>query len=488
MNYKVETVSLKSLAKLQAERNRRKYSDDPAKPIKNILLQFGDGDGSWMDRWMTNTIPSVSSFKDGYKKPMSGFKADKQKQLEQRIKQGQDIRSNITTTKAERQLYGRQFESDSSCSGSEWDSMSSEEDEDEKDETEETGKKEEREISLPPLHITHTKAHPSSSLAERPSPRTRKYIGPHARRRFFRRFQKTWQFEQKYQTQTRGKPTLSGDLLLGSTEKELGTKKQLVPLDLSNLGSARGKFLKRVASENLPPQPAMIRKFKSKELNLTGMSLGDDLGRALAEALPCIPHLEELDLSNNRLTGISLSQMLNAITMSDTLHTLNLSDNYLGKLGMQSLISFLATTHVLKDLLLSGTKSGDEEAKILCQGLSLNTTVEYLNVANNMFAESAGHSFAKMLRRMPSLEDSTQIVSSVCCVTNLDLSWNQIRKTGAIAMGTALLFNDALQTLDLSYCAFGDVGEYFPGIWCAVVLGVGMTFVHRCHFFLYIPF
>ena len=123
MNYKVETVTLKSLAKLQAERNRNKYSNKP-QPIakQNTLMKFGDGDGSFMDRWLTNTVPSVSSYKDGWIKPVSGFKAEKQQMMDASIKRGQEIRAIRTTTKAERQMFGRPFESDSSCSDSDSDS------------------------------------------------------------------------------------------------------------------------------------------------------------------------------------------------------------------------------------------------------------------------------------------------------------------------------------------------------------------------------
>ena len=322
------------------------------------------------------------------------------------------------------------------------------------------------------LHFSFLYSFYSFSLSTIFSFNVNNKVGPNAKRRFFRKFHQEWKQQLKTQ-QPVHKSRSTTDLLLGSTQKELllGTTtrvpatKQLMPLILTTLGSARGKFLARCASEELPPHPALIRKFKSKELNLQGLLIGDDLGLCLAEALPSIPHLEELDLSSNRMTGISIGRALNAIELTDTLFSINLSDNKLGKQGMKGLISFLSKTSCLETLELERTRSGDAEAKLLCEGLCFNKTVTFLNVANNDFGEKSGLYFARVLRRLPSTEDSCQcedgsmrIVSSESCLTNLDLSWNQIRKTGAAAMGKAFLYNDKLATLDLSYCAFGDEG------------------------------
>ena len=64
MDYKVETVSLKSLAKEQAARNKAKYSGTPVKQPTSSLLKFGDGDGSWWDRSLTiPNMPELSSFR-----------------------------------------------------------------------------------------------------------------------------------------------------------------------------------------------------------------------------------------------------------------------------------------------------------------------------------------------------------------------------------------------------------------------------------------
>ena len=473
LNYKVETVSLKSLATEQAARNRAKYSDAPPenKTKRSALLKFGDGDGSWFDRFLTQPMmPEISSFSKGYKQPTSGFKREAGNKLAESIKRGQKLREidGIKPSDAERKLLEKEFVSDSSeKSGSDTESSASDIDDDD-DDDDNAGKNWDEKhggitttVILPKLPLNQ------KTTVESQTPRTRKYIGKNARRRFFRRFQKEWKDQQKRDI-LRGRDPAKGGLMMGTTEKELllGTtkpaNKELAPLDFTSLGSARAKFLKRCARENLPPQPCLVRKFKSDELNLSGMLLGDQIGLALAEAIPSIPNVEELDLSTNRMTGLSISKMLNAIEFSDILRSLNLSGNRLGFKGMDSLMSFLAKTSCLESLELEKTKSGDEQARILCQGLCKNKTVTFLNVANNQFGERAGHYFAKMLRRIPSVEDydekKKKIISSDCILTNLDLSWNQIRTTGAEAMGKAFIYNDQLNTLDLSYCAFGDHG------------------------------
>ena len=73
--------------------------------------------------------------------------------------------------------------------------------------------------------------------------------------------------------------------------------------------SARRNYLAECVKNNLPPMSNLIiRKIKSKELNLANYGIGDDLGNALASGLMDMPNIETLDLSDNRLTGKSLSK------------------------------------------------------------------------------------------------------------------------------------------------------------------------------------
>ena len=471
-NTKIATgrVTLKTLTEEKAKRVQKKLAGRPLPEHKSALLAFGDGDGTFWDRWLSSPQPTVSSFKSGYKEPKLGFKmrtrAKNTAKKEKRWK-GKAGPPNLETSASAPHILSVQ--NDSSCSDnddSEWESFS---------ESEFEAEDADAKTRLPPLDVEKIsqrngrKGKQSRVAVDILSARSKKYIGPVARRRFFKKFQREWRSQNKVLVKTSNHSTAS---LIPERQPNL------LPVRLTNLGSAREKFLQRCAYDQLPPQPAIIRRFKSSELSLSGLSLGDRLGGAVAEALPNVPDLEELDLSNNRLTGISVSRTVDALRLSslDVLISINLSGNNLGPKGFSALLSFLSETHVLSSLELEKTRAGDREAELLCDGLMKNSTLTELNVSNNLFAEAAGHSFARMLRRKKSILDDRELTRlvpagdgtmkeetyveppSVCRVTNLDLSWNQIRKSGAAAVGRSLLFNDTLNTLDLSYCAFGDTG------------------------------
>ena len=191
-----------------------------------------------------------------------------------------------------------------------------------------------------------------------------------------------------------------------------------------------------------------IRKVKSKSLDLSGYSMGDGLGKALAHGLMDMPNVESIDLSDNRLTGASLSKTILAAAKIDTLVELNLGSNRLGVDGMKALMYLLKQSKSLESLGLGDCKCTDKEAVILAKALSENESLQEVDLHGNRFNVEAGLAFGKMLDQRTS---KSQIV-------DLDLSWTEIRKEGAVAVARAIKHNTTLEKLDLSYCAFGDYG------------------------------
>ena len=488
MSHSQGPVSLKTLAEEQAKRVQAQIRGAPLPDSRSAKLTFGDGDGSFWDRWLAAPQPTVSSFRSGFKKPKFGFKKTDQAIKDEQARARKARRDSWMRSKERRQgdeeddlmspsstsAYVFQRDSSDSDHDAVWDSLTDESEPEFVGHGDDNGagKNSSTSLMLPPIDLKGQATTPKDGQRRKVvdvfSPRSRKYVGPVARRRFFKKFQREWKSQNK-------------TIILSSSQStpSLVPERQtsLMPHRLTNIGSAREKFLQRCAIDQIPPQPAIIRRFKSSELSLSGLSLGDEVGSALAEALPNLPNLEELDLSNNRLTSHSVSRTLGALRLSslDILVSINLSGNKLGQRGFAALVAFLSETRVLSSLELEHTRAGDPEAELLCNGLMKNETLTELNVANNLFAEASGHSFARMMRRKPSEEDRELVrrvplgdgtfqqeayveVPSKCKLETLDLSWNQIRKTGATAIGRAFLFNDTLHTLDLSYCAFGDSG------------------------------
>ena len=123
---------------------------------------------------MTHAFPS---FSQGYKQPVSGFKLAASLKLAASVHQGKQERSKLTITESERKLLSQQFDSDSSKSESDWES-SSDDDYDNDNENENTKRLMSFSLplktALPSLTLPQTD-NIRTNLAERDSPRTRKF-------------------------------------------------------------------------------------------------------------------------------------------------------------------------------------------------------------------------------------------------------------------------------------------------------------------------
>ena len=143
-----------------------------------------------------------------------------------------------------------------------------------------------------------------------------------------------------------------------------------------------------------------------------------------------------------------MSRAMHAAVHVTTLTELNLSSNRLGVQGMKALMVLLKESKSLESLGIADSRCGDKEAEFLAAGLSQNTSLKEVDLHGNNFGVGAGLAFAKMLDQRDSKSQ----------IEDLDLSWTEIRKEGAVAVAKAIAHNTTLEKLDLSYCAFGDTG------------------------------
>ncbi|KAL4094381.1 hypothetical protein PRIC1_010042 [Phytophthora ramorum] len=228
-------------------------------------------------------------------------------------------------------------------------------------------------------------------------------------------------------------------------------------------------------------------------LQLQQFGLGDSKIIALSKSLRGFQAIQVLDLSDNRLTDAAIIPLLQSLTAaasspreskkvsptaSDTRHpenrspkakllaaarrcsngsnqpscciltVLNLSKNDLGREGCRQIARFLASCSTLTLLDLSHTTlGGDDEAFApVATAIESHPSLKRVNLAHNSIGERGGILLGAMLTK------------PTCVVRALDVSWNNIRRSGAVAMGIAMRTNTSLQTLHMSMNRCGDGG------------------------------
>jgi len=280
-------------------------------------------------------------------------------------------------------------------------------------------------------------------------------------------------------------------------------KKKLLRLDLSDnaLGGAAGSAL-----------AAALRGNSSlRALNLSDNALGDAAGSALADALRVNSSLQALNLSDNALGDAAGSALAAALRGNSSLQALDLNATGLSRRSIYQLGEALRDNSALRSLDLGANRElGNTRAvasvlsmnsslsslKLRCinmrgQGaiaiagaLRTNNSLQELDLSHNAFDRGewgrqggqVGARLSEALVVNSSLR-SLQLCWNALCLadmlqlagvlrvnrtlTSLSLSGNTMgheSREGARAFAQALLANDSLRTLDLSYCGIEAAG------------------------------
>ena len=183
-------------------------------------------------------------------------------------------------------------------------------------------------------------------------------------------------------------------------------------------------------------------------IDLRGRSLGDDKVAMVALALLDLASnssLRGLLLSDNRLTDEGCALILDALVEVtwESLYELNLSDNTMGKKSVELLRALVDTCESLQSLLIARTNLGGAILKILTPAF-LDCGLRRLDLAGNGIDDEGIMAFAEVF------EQGNMRLSW------LDLSNNNIRARGAIALWKALSVSKTLEELDVSWNGFGS--------------------------------
>lgn len=226
-------------------------------------------------------------------------------------------------------------------------------------------------------------------------------------------------------------------------------------------GAASRGFLGFLMNRSLPPRPILSRiDLAEKELDVSGAGIRDEFGTALVQALPQLPGLEKLNVSDNDLTDATIEPLLDHLLELKQLQVLDLSHNDMDVGGARALRELVASSHCpLTSLVLKHTDIDDDDCRLLCEAISENgdTKLEELCLCDNLIGSQEGRNLC-IPDYVTGGEALGNAIRENSTLLKLDLSWNAIRNASAVAVGAALEFNSTLVELNLEYNSLGDYG------------------------------
>eukprot|EP00753_Platysulcus_tardus_P013282 PLAT3654.2.p1 GENE.PLAT3654.2~~PLAT3654.2.p1 ORF type:complete len:719 (-),score=279.25 PLAT3654.2:401-2557(-) len=180
----------------------------------------------------------------------------------------------------------------------------------------------------------------------------------------------------------------------------------------------------------------------SSTLDFAHFSMDDSGAVGLARRLQAAEALTQLDLSHNAIGNLGLAAISQALLQCKALLRLDLSYNTIRPAGGSHLVRTLRTADfALVHLNLEGSRLPAKVLKPLLSALIHADTVKTLNLSRNQLSD--GKSLQALLRRNAS-------------ITDLDLSWNNLRGRAGSAVFAGLRRNVVLRRLQLSFNGIGD--------------------------------
>ena len=202
----------------------------------------------------------------------------------------------------------------------------------------------------------------------------------------------------------------------------------------------------------LPEFDSLVLKgFYAATIDESHKKLGDHYCLALTEGLQrreSSMAVSVVILKDNRLSDSGLGKIVSQLPTH--LRILDISENIVRKKASESLRRHLCLSSTLIKLDLRKTSLSDSSVKAIAQGVLKHCEegkglLTSLIMAENKIGDGGAAYLAKVL--------------PACSLTNLDLSWNEIKSTGASAIAEALLQNTILASLDLSWNAIGSMSD-----------------------------
>jgi hypothetical protein len=156
-----------------------------------------------------------------------------------------------------------------------------------------------------------------------------------------------------------------------------------------NPASPRAVFLAGCLKHGLPPRAhVLLRKRISTSINLAHIGIGNQMAKVLAEALPTLPYLQAINLSDNNLEDDGLSAIIRAIAQHATIEIVDISQNIIGSEAAQALAEFVGNPDCkLQCLRMSDANIDDGECAAFVEVLMNNRHLKELDMSKNLLGK-----------------------------------------------------------------------------------------------------
>jgi Ran GTPase-activating protein (RanGAP) involved in mRNA processing and transport len=225
----------------------------------------------------------------------------------------------------------------------------------------------------------------------------------------------------------------------------------------------RSLYLRGTVQHGTLPLQLLIRK-ENEPLGvyLGHRGVGDLRMEPLIRIIDKLPGVRHIDLSDNRLTDLTLLPFTEKLSFMKSLLHLDLSFNKIDESSIPIQEFLIRNDCILKTLILNGADVDDNECKNIALAVTKNKSLRTLSLAKNLIGKTellnilhpelitGGEALGMMLKENKTL-------------TKLDLSWNSIRLDSAIALAESLESNQTLKVLLLAYNSFGDMPSQILG-------------------------
>jgi hypothetical protein len=227
--------------------------------------------------------------------------------------------------------------------------------------------------------------------------------------------------------------------------------------------TSRTKFLFGCVDKHLAPRAALIvRKLYTTIVDLSHLGMGDELGLVLAPCLSDLPLMQELNLCDNRLTDVSLLPIMLSLSKREDLQSLDLSQNKIDSESAAAIAAFLGQRKNLSltTFTLSAADINDVEAAMFVRSLckQCRAPVTRLDLKHNLLGSQESINYVNPEFHTGPEAISDWLKQASCQLQYLDLSWNTIRMSSAVDLCDSLRVNCSLVRLELGYNGLGPVG------------------------------
>ena len=180
-------------------------------------------------------------------------------------------------------------------------------------------------------------------------------------------------------------------------------------------------------------------------LDLSGINLLDNEATVICDHLKENNIIQELNLSKNFISNLTVVRIAEAVQVNTTLQKLNISCNTLSDKGTAEISECLKINSVLRELDISSNNISYRGAALMAESMLLNKTLQNLNISCNALSDEGTAEISECLK-----------VNSV--LRELDISSNDISSRGAARLTKSMQLNKTLQNLDISCNALSDEG------------------------------